>query len=187
MFPMPQLSRAAFPGLIRDVFPRLGRRWGPSLAAVPMLLTALAGAAFAGRPIMSDPDPDFWFKGDSDNLPVNCRVTPEELVAHARRIAAVQTAMQEFARRGYVAYPGADKAASACDHPISVVMLAYQKPGAWIDSDHRGAMAPPPNGRRTSARRRSSPASRPALRRARRSGISRSLPTRTGRSGGSGS
>lgn len=77
--------------------------------------------------------------GDPANLPVGCRTSPEELVHWARHnMPEVQTAIDEFARRGYVAVPAADTAVSGCSRgiPLSGVTLAFMKPGAFIDSSH---------------------------------------------------
>jgi hypothetical protein len=77
--------------------------------------------------------------GDPGNLPVGCRYSPEELVRWAREnMPDVQAALNEFARRGYVAVPAADTAVSGCRNgvPFSGVTLAFVKPGAFIDSSH---------------------------------------------------
>jgi hypothetical protein len=81
--------------------------------------------------------------GDSGNLPVGCRYSPDDLVNWARNyMPDVRAAMQEFSRRGYVAVPAGDTAVTGCAQgiPASGVMLAYLKPGAFIDSSH--AVAP---------------------------------------------
>jgi hypothetical protein len=102
-----------------------------------LLLFGLAGSAIAAPSrVWFEPMHLLPFEGDPENLPVNCRVTPEDLVAHARAMAAVQTAMAEFTARGYLAIAGADTAVILCSEGKSAVALVYSKPGAFIDSFH---------------------------------------------------
>jgi hypothetical protein len=102
-----------------------------------LLLLGLAGPAIAApSKVWFEPMSRFQYEGDSDNLPVNCRVRPADLVAHARTMAVVQAAMNEFAARGYIAIARADTAVISCSGGKSAVALAYSKPGAFIDSFH---------------------------------------------------
>jgi hypothetical protein len=107
------------------------------LVLTVLLLFSVAGTASARPALRVIPvQPHEQFAGDPHNLPVQCQRTPQELIAFARNMPAVQTAMSIFASRGYVARSIADTAIIDCSLELSAVALAYSKPGAFIDSFH---------------------------------------------------
>jgi hypothetical protein len=107
------------------------------LLLIALLLLASAGTALA-KPAkrMMPTQPNQQFEGDPHNLPIECQRTPDELIAYARTMPAVQTAISIFELRGYLARVVADTAFTDCGLGVSAVALAYAKPGAFIDSMH---------------------------------------------------
>ena len=73
------------------------------LFLVPLLACmVLSSPAAAAKFRISDGIPSYQtYAGDPNNLPVNCGVSPSELVARARTLHKVQAAVAEFERRGY--------------------------------------------------------------------------------------
>ncbi len=68
------------------------------------------------------------YGGGTTDLPVRPTLLWREAVAWARTMPAVQSAMQTFAERGYVAVPERDSAANSIDPPATFVALSYEKP-----------------------------------------------------------
>lgn len=103
--------------------------------AQPLVLIP-ASPAFADPRSMDTDEPYYTHRpGDPNHLPIGCHYLPDHLLAWARSMPAVHRAMDEFTLRGYVAHPVADRALVGCapDY-VSVVYLAYEKPGSFIDS-----------------------------------------------------
>ena len=100
---------------------------------------ALAGVLVAAAPparaaieqISTDDDQLLTrtYVGGATDLPVRPTLLWRDAVAWARTMPAVQSAMQTFAERGYVAVPEQDSAASSIDPPATYVVLNYVKPG----------------------------------------------------------
>ena len=108
---------------------------------VPLLLALLCPSlAFAQvRTLPAEPRHDVERSGTGGTLPVGCRYTEDELEQWAPRIGLVQEAMTRFAARGYQRIAVADTAVNGCmafGQNFSMVLLAYRKPGAFIDSSH---------------------------------------------------
>src|SRR5438045_9378456 len=100
------------------------------LFLVPLLACmVLSSPAAAAKFRISDGIPSYQtYAGDPNNLPVNCGVSPSELVARARTLHKVQAAVAEFERRGYT-YANAS-AREGCTHPnlYSALALTYRRP-----------------------------------------------------------
>ena len=104
-----------------------------------LLLLTLPAIAQAQRYRMDDPVPITERGGTPENLPVGCQFSPEDIEEWARNnMPAVREAMNVFESRGYVRVARADTAFNGCSSGWhgSAAMLAYMKPGAFIDSAH---------------------------------------------------
>lgn len=94
-----------------------------------------ATTSWAQQPQLIDPGEEWLVlehPGGGWSLPVGASHTWQEAVQHARNMPGVQEAMQEFARRGYVAHPEHDTASVSAYPPSTTVILTYEKPGIWL-------------------------------------------------------
>ena len=109
-----------------------------SIALAGMLALALATGpppAHAVLDRISTDDDELitrTFGGNNENLPVRPTLGWREAVAWARTMPAVQTAMQTFAQRGYLAVPERDTACTVIDPPATCVVFR-KPPGSALD------------------------------------------------------
>jgi hypothetical protein len=100
--------------------------------ALALLFTCAVLATPARAALQRDLDYDEGVRsygGNSDNLPVRPSLGWEEAVAWARKMPAVQLAMQTCAGRGYQALSAHDSAFIALDPPSTAVIFPYRRPG----------------------------------------------------------
>ena len=103
--------------------------------AAPLALGLLLAAAPAAA--QTNPQPrrhavqegPASFVGDGSHLPVGAGADPGAAIAHARTMPAVLWALERCAARGYRRHAEGDAATVSSDPPLSVVVLALEKPG----------------------------------------------------------
>lgn len=102
----------------------------PALTSLLLALSLPALASPAAAQPRRMPALDVRPQGGG-GLPLGCRHTSQELIAAAREMRAVRTAVDVFQARGYIAMPSADRAVNGCalGARASAVALAYRKPG----------------------------------------------------------
>ncbi|MBI5711459.1 MAG: hypothetical protein HZC42_14330 [Candidatus Eisenbacteria bacterium] len=102
---------------------------------------ALAGGTASAAPEKIDAGNPTYFSGNQRNLPVSMTLTPQAAVQWAYTMPAVQAAVQEMQRRGYIAHPEYDNAVNVNDPPSTFVTLSFEKPGLTTPSNISGAPA----------------------------------------------
>jgi hypothetical protein len=111
--------------------------------ALVLALLATAGTA-AARPLRMDTaSPQITeFAGDQDNMPVNCRIASDQLIAFARTLHKVQAAMAEFSRLGYTEVPSGAYGIGGCERPVSTVAFVYRRAVTFPTPDSSTALLP---------------------------------------------
>jgi len=103
----------------------------PTLLLVGLLLVAPpASAGDAPQPRRYvEQDGPVGFIGDSSHLPVGAGANATAAIQHARTMPAVLWALERCAARGYLRHAERDTAFASSDPPVTVVVLALEKPG----------------------------------------------------------
>jgi len=109
-------------------------------AITALLLLAAAPLSFAqGYRLPSDEYRPDSYAGDAYNLPVGIPMSKPKMIEWARRLPKVQVAMEECARRGYIAHHEGDDARQSFNPPVTMVAFAYEKPGQVASDVHWAA------------------------------------------------
>jgi hypothetical protein len=106
-----------------------------------VVLLAPSGSVLEAQPrrIATFEETDATFPGSSTHLPVGGGVTPQQAIAHAYTMPAVQQALQLMQSRGYVPHPANDDAVALTSPPLTMVCLQFDKPGLVPPADHIAA------------------------------------------------
>jgi hypothetical protein len=98
------------------------------LAAAVAALAAHSASAREPHSYPSDDDPRY-LAGDSNNLPIGPGTDLASAIAHARTMPAVLSAINVCRLRGYVRREESDSGYVQPDPPLTIVILAFEKPG----------------------------------------------------------
>jgi hypothetical protein len=79
------------------------------------------------------------FGGNASNLPAGAGASLPQVIEHARSMPAVLEALQLCADRGYVRHAEHDSGLVSSNPPISLVVLALEKPGLVCPPGYVGA------------------------------------------------
>jgi hypothetical protein len=107
----------------------------PAVVLAGSLLLLIAGAAAAAVPYAPQPrrysadDTPVSFSGDASHLPVGAGAGAAAAIAHARTMPAALWALERCAARGYLRHAERDTAITSSSPPVTVVVLALEKPG----------------------------------------------------------